>query len=212
MALRSEGCTLVFCSHDLHAVGEVCDRVLWLRDGHPAMLAAAETVLKAYEDHVRARNAETNGIKRDEPAFTSQSRPTENYLREVALSGDCRDGHVETGGTLKLRIIAHLTEAARRDGAHVVVLIVRNDGVWCYGIKSDGLREGLFALGGDDYGVTFVIERVPLLSGLFSFTVALMDSCSPHAYDYLIGVSTFTVRHEGTDVGVMRIPYHWERP
>jgi lipopolysaccharide transport system ATP-binding protein len=214
MALRSAGCTLVFCSHDLHAVGEVCDRTLWLRDGHPAMLAATQPVLKAYEDHVRACNVESSGtVGHDQPAPSERQPPADNCLREVLLDGDCRAGHLDTGGTLKLRVVARLTPEAHRDGVHVVVLIIRNDAVWCYGAATttDGI-EGLYALGGDEYGVTFVIDDVPLLSGQYSFTVALMDDRSPHTYDFRAGVAEFTVRHGNKEVGVMRIPHRWECP
>jgi lipopolysaccharide transport system ATP-binding protein len=206
MDLRAAGCTLVFCSHDPHAVEQVCDRVLWLRDGRPAMLARAPDVLKAYQDHVRARDADAASAA-DAPA--ERRRPEENYLQDIELVGG---DQIESGERLELKIVVSLTQAAWQEGAHLAVVIVRNDAIWCYGaMTGDGIG-GLFPLGADTYGARFIVEPLPLLSGQYSFTVALMDDRSPHTYDFRTGAAAFTVRHVTKEVGVSRIPYRWERP
>lgn len=212
MALREAGCTLVFCSHDLHAVREVCDRTMWLLDGRPTVLAATSSVIEAYQDHIRVRDAETQGPVRNQEA--PRDHPTDNYLYDVALGGECLNGQIETGGRLELQILARLSEAVYRDGVHVGLVLIRNDAVWCYGVatKWDGLSSGLYPRGGDDYGVRFVIDALPLLSGQYSFTVALMDDRSPHLYDTWSNVAAFTVEHGGKEVGVVRIPHRWDRP
>jgi len=216
MDLREDGCSLVFCSHNLHSVGEVCDRTIWLRDGQPVILAATRTTLDAYQDHVRARDVQPRaGPLRTESAQPARHRqPRDTFLREVALGGDCHDGVIQTGGTLEIRIVAQLTDNARREGVHVAVLIIRNDAVWCYGstTKIDGLAQGLYALRGDEYGVNFVIDKLPLLSGQYSLTVALLDAASPHNYDYWSGIAPFSVTNDSGDVGVTRIAHRWEQP
>jgi lipopolysaccharide transport system ATP-binding protein len=216
MALREAGCALVFCSHDLYAVGEVCERTLWLRDGRPAMFAATQPVLKAYQDHVRAGDGELNSTVRSEvgPSATEREHPADTYIIEAVLGGDCASGQIETGGRLELRIVAHLSDQARQDGVQVGVLIVRNDAVWCYAVGTfwDGVIESLHPITADTFGVVFVVDDLPLLSGEYSFTVGLTDAHSPHVYDIWAGAAPFAVRHEGKEMGVVRIPHRWERP
>jgi lipopolysaccharide transport system ATP-binding protein len=206
MDLREGGCTIVFCSHDLYSVKEICDQTLWLRDGRTAMLGETEAVLNAYQNHVRIRDVQTDTLGREK-----RPHATTNCLREVVLGGDCHDGQVESGARLELRLKAHVTEDARREGVKIAVLIVRSDALHCYGAftKIDP-PEAAHRPGDDEYGVTFVIDRLPLLTGLYSFTVALQDLQSPHTYDFQIGACPFSVRHEGTDRGVMRIEHHWD--
>ena len=214
MALREAGCTLVFCSHDLFAVGEVCERTLWMHEGQPKMLAETQSVLKAYQDYVREKDAPSSPSPSSAQTASSIERKhaTENYLREVSLAGDIRDGSIETGGRLELRVIAEIANAAWRDGVHLGVLIVRNDAVWCYGIstKMEGMATGLHPLGGKSYGASFIVDDLPLLSGQYSFTVALMDDRSPLIYDTWTNAAPFTVRHSGKEVGLSRIPHRWE--
>jgi lipopolysaccharide transport system ATP-binding protein len=211
--LRESGATLVFCSHDMYAVGELCNRVLWIRDGQPAMLAAAGPVLKAYQDYVRARDAETTTFAPSgTPTTTRKSEKA--FLTSVTLGGDCRDGFIQTGQTLILNVAAQVTAAARRDGIHVGVVLTRNDAVWCYGTstKIDGEHTGIYHLSDTDCGITFVVEKLPLLSGQYRVTVALLDARTSHPYDYWTDVCGFTVRHEGSEVGVMRVPHSWQPP
>jgi hypothetical protein len=62
-----------------------------------------------------------------------------------------------------------------------------------------------------EYGMSFVIPRLPLLAGKYSFTVALMDDRSPHAYDHRTMAASFTVRQTSDDVGVVEIDHVWQQ-
>lgn len=214
MALREAGCALVFCSHDLFAVGEVCERTLWMHEGQPRMLADTQSVLKAYQDYAREKDAPSvlPPSAADTVHFGNRMHAADSHLREVLLEGDIQNGCVETGGRLELRVLAQISDAAWQGGVHLGVLIVRNDAVWCYGIstKMDGLTIGFQPLGGQSYGVNFIVDDLPLLSGCYSFTVVLMDDCSPLVYDRWAGVAPFTVRHSGKEVGLARISHRWE--
>ena len=48
-AAASEGTTVLFASHDLHAVRSVCDRALWLEAGEIVELGGVAEVTRAYE-------------------------------------------------------------------------------------------------------------------------------------------------------------------
>jgi lipopolysaccharide transport system ATP-binding protein len=176
------------------------------------MLAATEPVLRAYQDYVRARDGEASTVDAKPVHPTPGTRDT--YLQSVSLEGDCHDGRIRTGGTLKVRVTARVSSSAHHDGIHVGILLVRNDGVWCYGISTgmDDLDARLYPIRDDEYGITLVFDSLPLLSGEYSFTVALMDARSPHLYDSWTGVAPLTVRHDGRDVGVARLAHRWERP
>jgi hypothetical protein len=179
------------------------------------MLAATQPVLKAYQDHVRARDADTAVAMRPETTTPADRKhPVDTYLVEAVLGGDCPDGQFETGGRLELRVVARLSEIARGEGVHVGILIIRNDAVWCYGTstKMDGLSSHWYPIGDGEYGVTFVVDDLPLLPGQYAFSVGLMDAHSPHFYDIWNAAATFAVRHEGKEIGMVRIPHRWGRP
>jgi ABC-type polysaccharide/polyol phosphate transport system ATPase subunit len=51
--MRAEGKTMILVSHDLAAVGRLCDRALLLRSGRPEALGPAEDVVDTYLAHER---------------------------------------------------------------------------------------------------------------------------------------------------------------
>ncbi len=208
--LRERGCALVFCSHDLWAVGEVCERTLWLRDGAPAMLAATSHVTSEYQDHVRARDASTAGPTANAPARVQDE---ETFVRSVHLGGDCQDGLLTTGGRLEITIRIARSAAVRDEGLHVGVLVARNDGIWCHGVTTR--MDGLAPLSGGppgDCDVVFTVGDLPLLSGVYHVTVGLLDREGPHLHDTATAAATFTVRQVGPEVGLVRVAHEWRLP
>lgn len=55
-SFRQQGCTILFCSHSLYHVRQLCDQVLWLEQGRAKALGPTETVISAYETHVRLKD------------------------------------------------------------------------------------------------------------------------------------------------------------
>jgi lipopolysaccharide transport system ATP-binding protein len=54
---RQNGCTILFCSHSLYHVRQLCDQVLWLDKGHVRGMGRTEDIITAYETHVRLQDA-----------------------------------------------------------------------------------------------------------------------------------------------------------
>ncbi len=52
---RSNGCTILFCSHSLYHVQRLCDTSLWLKGGQMQAYGPTAEVLAGYEAHVRAQ-------------------------------------------------------------------------------------------------------------------------------------------------------------
>ena len=52
MELMSGGTTVLFVSHSIKQIREMCGRVLWLEHGEMKMLAETAEVCNAYETHI----------------------------------------------------------------------------------------------------------------------------------------------------------------
>ena len=210
--LLADQAALVFCSHEFYAIREVCAQCLWLRDGRPAMFGPTADVLDAYQDYIRAREAATTGTAAPEASQEDRIYGGDTCLLDVALGGDCHDGVIDSGGNLVVTVRARLSADARRDGVHIGILVLRNDLEWCYGVSSkmDGIADAWTALGGDEYGIRMTFDQLPLLGGQYSLRVALLDKVSPHLYDVTAANAEFKVRQSGGEVGMARLPHHWE--
>lgn len=68
-AFRRNGCTILFCSHSLYHVRQLCDVALWLDKGQVRSFGDTEKVLAAYEASLRQGETAT------EPAAAAPAAP-----------------------------------------------------------------------------------------------------------------------------------------
>jgi lipopolysaccharide transport system ATP-binding protein len=47
---KERGVTIVFVSHDIHAVEQICDKVIWIENHRVKMIGTAQEVIKAYKN------------------------------------------------------------------------------------------------------------------------------------------------------------------
>ncbi|MFZ2391973.1 ABC transporter ATP-binding protein, partial [Rhodoferax sp.] len=62
LAFRSNGCTILFCSHSPYHIRHLCDVALWLKGGQVAQFGATEPVLAAYDQHTRQRQLDGQAL------------------------------------------------------------------------------------------------------------------------------------------------------
>jgi len=208
MSFVRHGKAVVYCSHMLSSVRQVSNQCLWLHRGRPEAFGAADNVIDAYQEYVRALDA--NDSSR---APGVQAVSTDSCLTSVTLGGDCRDGLIETGQTLRVRVVARLGRMAIEAGVAVAIIFNREDNVKCHAVNSYLDREHLYLLAGSEYGISLVIHDLPLLSGKYTLLVSLCHPNSVHFYDYWREVAPFKVtQHTRGEIGVVRMKHSWERP
>ncbi|MGB5599546.1 MAG: ABC transporter ATP-binding protein [Thiothrix litoralis] len=200
-AILGNGATLVFCSHNLYQVREMCRQAVWLEQGRVRMLGDAQAVVDAYQDDVRGRNPSRP------PLIRGGVREGNVALLDVSLNRDL----FQTNDLFRLSIRASQGERPLAD-VHVGMVIRRNDEVQCYGIST--LHDGVPMQVVDDgvLAATFVMDHLPLLSGEYCLEVWLIDSSGVHVYDSRERCCAFRVQQAGQQqgVGMVMLPHRWE--
>ena len=176
---------------------------LWLKNGRIEMLGPTTEVTEAYQDYIRSRD--TQAV----PPALPEKVPSDSRLLEVVLDGDLKEGVIGTGGKMAVRVKAVLSPSAEAEGAHLGIVIVRNDSIWCYGVGTKMYGAALYPLGDSHYGVTLRLDELPLLAGQYSLEVVLLDGTAMHAYDHWKGVGHFKVTQSTQEVGMVRIKHQW---
>ena len=199
-AILGNGTTLVFCSHNLYQVREMCRQAVWLEQGRVRMLGDAQTVVDAYQDTVRSRNSELVCPSPDKGRLGGVS------LLAVTLNRDV----FQTNDLFRLNIQASQGDRPLAD-VHVGIVIRRNDDVQCYGIST--LHDGVSMQVVDDgvLAATFVMDHLPLLSGEYCLEVWLIDGSGVHVYDSRERCCPFRVQQIGQQqgVGMVMLPHRW---
>jgi lipopolysaccharide transport system ATP-binding protein len=202
-AFRRAGVALVFCSHNLYLVKELCEQAVWLREGRVAAMGETGAVEDAYASYLRARmapGAEAPSWSRpaDSPAWLTA-------VRVVDGDGVPRE-HFLTGEALAIEVEF---ETATPDlPVHVGVHLVRNDAVECFA-TSTHFGGAVPARHGRQGAIVLRFPALPLFSGTFHVSIGLLDEHGLHPYDLRWRVCEFTVTHRGRESGFCQLEHEW---
>ncbi len=200
-AILEGGATLVFCSHNLYQVREMCRQAIWLEHGRVRMQGPAQAVVDAYQDDVRGRTLPSPLVGE---GLGMGGNPR---LLSVTLERNT----YQTLDPFTITIHASHAQHPLHD-IHVGIVIRRNDDIQCYGISTvhDGvtmqpLAEGVAA-------TRFVIDSLPLLSGEYCLEVWLIDASGVHVYDSRERCCHFRVQQasQAQGIGMAWLPHRWE--
>jgi lipopolysaccharide transport system ATP-binding protein len=194
--LLSGGIPLVFVSHNLPAVLELCTRVIVIDrgtirfDGDPAA-AVAEYRRTPWTNQRPAAEASAAGIS----------------IAGVQLldEQDADTAVFRTSSSLTVRI-AYDTERPRH--AHFAVDIYSADGVYCAGINTRMDRREFGELSGAGY-VDLVVPTLSLLPGCYVVSAGILDAEGVRPLDVRHRAYPFSVASDYRDLGIVRLERSW---
>ncbi len=178
------------------------------------MQGTSTEVIDCYNDHVRQQNrvsvaipplkldadneAATQSII-DDGALTASL--TEATLLDVTYDINSKPLY-RTGDRFAVKVMAHVQPAIALDDVHIGIIIKRNDNIQCFGVSTVLDGKQLFHVEAREFGVTYEIPHLDLLSGQYSLEIWLIDSTSAHVYDSYQSCCEFRVSQPNTEVGV----------
>ena len=210
--LRKTNTTIVFCSHSLYDVRQLCDEALWLDHGE----------VKAKGDSVYVTNEYTafqrHHIGDAEELIAGQfpeapGKGTERELEfpkildaRIYKAGTDEEAYeISSGDSIEIRV---WWKNPRPDEMPIEIGVgfLRQDMTTCGGC-STGFDE--FALEGTEGCLTLTIPNIKLLSGQFLVPVWLLDENGVHRYHEFIVPENLVVRTITRTVGLFQIDHSW---
>jgi len=212
LGFKEAGKMLVFCSHNLYHVKELCDQAVWLDKGQVQMMGAAHDVLDAYQDNNRGLTPPKTQKKIKKTVIAPPTdAQKQTWIKEIALNHKQEKPVYITGE--RFIVEAYITHQGSEpiNDVHIGIIIKRNDGIQCYGASTAIENIELHLLEPSQYGISYVIEDLPLLSGEYALEIWLIDQSNVHIYDSIDTCCHFKVRQpeNNRDVGVCSIPHQW---
>ena len=199
------GRTLLFCSHALYYVSAYCQKALWLRGGRVAAHGPVHEVVREYENHLLAREADP-----------MNTHPSEKVTEEDDSARPARIQNVRQmyGKTLYRHREPWVLEVEWQTvdpklPFHVGIGLDRVDGVQVcsFGTHRDGLPP---LRGRESYVVRLRVPELPMLKGEFSLYVFLLDETGLHVYDQELIPAAFSIETSSFQLGLVPVEHDWE--
>ena len=199
---RRDGRTIVFVSHGLDSVEQLCETVAWLDHGKIQMIGPAAEVISAYR-------GESHDAKKSDDEFGSRWGSGEIQITSVELIGS--DGerveHPRTLDplTIRVHVVAH---APIQD----TVLVAKIDQLGGHTVWQSSTRRNGVSIGRIEQSATIdlAFPELPLLEGTYELTLAITNQTEIQPYDWWERRIRFDVRqYINADQGVVHIPTTW---
>jgi lipopolysaccharide transport system ATP-binding protein len=228
MAFRSNGCTILFCSHSPYHIRHLCDVALWLKGGQVEQFGATEPVLAAYDQHTRQRQRQLD----EEVLASADATPsTGQDALHASLGPDAPVAAIDAGSACIVSVdVKDLGEAqGERPGVlHstdlVVTIIARGRGderpnigfmieqskgvgITSLATHEDGAKP--VQLSDGNWCSVLSFPDLPLHSGDYVISVYLFDETGMAVYDEWFQFLHFSFIFPKPLPGLVRLPHHW---
>ena len=226
---KRRGKTIIFVSHDLDAVRELCSEVIWLDGGVIRARGRPDEVIVQYlrdigeeaplELAVSAEEVEPAVEETvqpvEEPAEAASQPPSRWGSGEVEITKvEFLDGRGNPCHTFRTgeRMLARIHYLAHRRIERPVfgVAIYRHDGVHVNGPNTKTSDYPIDYIEGEG-SIDYVVDSLPLLEGEYQFSAAVYDYSCTHPYDHHERMYSFEVRRGRVKdaYGIFHIPCEW---
>lgn len=212
-SFRHSGCTILFCSHSLYHVRQLCDVALWLDGGQQKAFGDTESVLSVYEAHVRAQDKATHDAA---SSVVQHSHPPADAggpggpARIVSVDVEnLAEGQPPRLDSEDL-VITMVARAPAGEQPNFGVMLEQAHGV---GITSAGtLNDGITPtpLGEGLWQAKVRFTELPLHSGEYLVSVFLFDSQGLIVYEQWMHCASFRQIYALSTPGLVRLPHRWE--
>ncbi len=213
-AFRGNGCTILFCSHSLYHVRQLCDVALWLDGGKQRLWGPTERVLAGYESHVREQNQKDKATPRPVPgaspapgAVTALDAERRGAIVsvDVAKLGPGEPPLLE-GPDLKVTVVARLADD-EQPTMGVMLEQAHGVGITVAATHADGSAP----VRGPDglWRATVTFPGLPLHSGEYVLSAYLADSQGLVIYDEWLHCTVFGWEFASLVPGLVQLPHHW---
>lgn len=217
---RERGCTILFCSHSMYHVRQLCGTVLWLDQGKTRALGDTDTVLAKYEAHVRVQEGEKPQLapspivaKLEGPHPLPSDRKAALAYATVhgLLPADKPDEHNRLAEQdLKITVQA-TTSADEAPSIAVMIEQYKGTGITSVSTHAEGIALTKVQTDGPHHSwqVTLTFTQLPLHSGTYVLSFYLFDGQGLVVFDEWKDHIVFDWSSPSLMPGLVRLPHVW---
>lgn len=203
MALKERGATILFCSHSMFQVEQLCTRALWIHEGAIRFDGPAHLAVLEYDAWQSQQDGEATSVSQS--TMQTEAAQIERFERH-GPRGDAPLRSGEDG----LLLYCRLRSDVRLPAPTIGVVIHGHDGraVTSAGSWLDGVSLERDALGHVEASLEF--PRLPLLRGRYTVSLYVLCDRSVNLWAAAEHALSFEVSHDGPQQGTVALNHAWK--
>ncbi|HED66192.1 MAG TPA: ABC transporter ATP-binding protein [Planctomycetes bacterium] len=208
---KKRGKTILFCSHSLYDVRQLCDQAIWLDHGECRAIGDSVEVTNEYSAFQRHHISEDDSVVghiEEAPELATRAGEDLPHIvdaRIYRMGTDEECYQVTTGDSIEVRVWwenPHPEETPIQIG----VAFMRQDMTTCGGV---GTHLSGYEFSGERGCLVVRLPNLQLLSGQFLIPVVLFDGEGVHKYQEYVLPENLVVRTKTRDIGLFRLTHEW---
>ncbi len=233
---RNQGCTILFCSHSLYHVRQLCDQVLWLDQGRMKAWGPMDEVISAYETHVRLQDAQTQSTA-TKPATTHAALTDGVSALDMNQQGIDADGEqalaalpngraaitqawvqgleaterpVQRTANMRITLQAS-TPGSEAPSMGFMLEQFKGVGIMSLATHAEGVKPVAIRqeAGHTEWSVSLTLMDLPLHSGTYALSFYLFDAQGLVVFDEWKNHIVFDWINPSLTPGLVRLPHVW---
>ena len=231
MEFKSEGKTIVFVSHSLESVKNLCSRGIWLNKGIIETQGSVDQVIDYYvgsirkkeeeelleehkktEEKIKVKEGEKEKPKKEEKPKNRWGSGEIEITEVKFFNKEGKECHVfETGESMKVKLKYDVKERIKNPLFRAQIYKI--DGTFCHGTNTDrhDIKLGKL-IGENSMGINY--NELNLLPGTYLYTVGVWpNEQSKKPYDNHDKMYKFIIKEKkvkpAKSVGISVIPHEW---
>lgn len=204
--IRSNGCTLLFVSHDDYQVRNICDKVLYLKSGKQYFFGDAKEGVGYYLQDLQEMDAKIINNQDDTASLSNSIVELSDPMLRDENGNDISEFF--SGGQLNLSFNYKVNNLSLVDGLVFVFNLYRKDGVYICGTTTKMQDISPYPVKKKGR-VTITFPKLDLLAGIYNWRVAVNDFDGVQIIKELLPVCEFSVQDSFAAVGIYGINHEW---
>jgi ABC-type polysaccharide/polyol phosphate transport system ATPase subunit len=208
--------TIVFVSHALGSVEQICDECLFLHKGNVVSIGSTQDVISDYLNFVSKKETERilaeyenkqSEIDKDETDQSISWGSKEAKITEIKFCNNNNESYIFQTGQRFIAKIKYTTKG--KIEKPVFGIAIYKDDINVTGPNTKLCKKEIDFIEGEGE-MNFITDELPLLDGTYKFSAAIYDDSCQHPYDHQHCVHEFKVKNIAfRNYGLIDMPVRW---
>lgn len=228
MDIKKTGTTIVIVSHSLQQIEQICDRSIWIENGHIREAGKPAVVHENYKRSMEEQRQKRLEAEREKTVTVDEKQELPFFccsdarrygsrrmeFQDVVLMTESCEVCNEFSREEKIVVLYKLFTKGLDEKINIAFRITREDGILCFAsdyvtmqFEETG-RVTYLQMGNESIGKIIIDNRKQLLEGNYYLDMIVTRE-GAEVYDEICRVKAFRVKGRATGIGVCEMDVQW---